>query len=295
MDSNLILLENRIQNIISKYLPEHSFKEVLNYSLFPAGKLFRSSLIIAFGKDTCHLNDDFYQYAAAVESHHTYTLIHDDLPCMDNDDFRRGRESSHKKFNEALATLAGDSLLNLSYELIANLKSRNSLNLLKTFSSLLGPKGLILGQVLDLEGAPKTFRDLLKIHSLKTSNLISASLLGANILSENKFDSKKVNALGYHMGIAFQLLDDLLEFKGTLSKREKEINPFIRFDKQVIFEQIKESNFEIHKLLNELKVFNTKEIIDTYFDKQNKELNSFKEIIIKELNILDIPIFRFGD
>ena len=148
----MLTLEEKIKHIIDKFLPEHNFKNIINYSLYPAGKLFRARLCLALAKDMQLEHEDCYFIAAAIEAHHTYTLIHDDLPSMDNDDYRRGRLSNHKKFNESSAILAGDALLSLSYEILTNLETTDSIkDVICYFSKMVGPRGLILGQVLDLE------------------------------------------------------------------------------------------------------------------------------------------------
>ena len=187
---NQALLEHGLQ-----CFPNHSFKEVYEWSLYPPGKLFRPLLALASHLDSCSElsleslthSDNIAYFCSAVEIHHTYTLIHDDLPAMDDDCERRGRPSSHIKFNEWKAILAGDGLLNASYQLLSKISHQELRNLLKVFSWALGPKGLIQGQVLDLSGEMKnSFQNIVHTHKLKTSRLIQVSLLGGHFLSPLK-------------------------------------------------------------------------------------------------------------
>ena len=287
-------LEEKIQFNIEKLLPNHKFKDVIEYSLYPAGKLFRSRLIEALSEDAGSLCEDTYTYCAAIEAHHTYTLIHDDLPCMDDDDFRRGKLSSHKKFTQADAVLAGDALVNLSYELISNIKNKaQAIKLVSLLSNLAGPRGLILGQVMDLDGQNKNFKDTILLHKLKTSNLIISSLVGANILANEKYDSLQITSLGEHMGIVFQLIDDLMDLCDDISDREKEVNPYVKFDSNIIFKELNTSIEKIFVVLNSNKLKCTKNVIDLYFDKMKKNLNNNQDQILKHIDILDIPLMGF--
>ena len=221
-----------------KSLP-NDFIEIFEYATFPTGKLFRSNLVWRFYCDLNKLNIDKIktsdhpnvQYlSSAVEIHHAYTLVHDDLPCMDDDDYRRNKPSTHKKYNEWKALLVGDGLLNLSYELLATIQHHEAPRLVSMMAKLCGPEGLILGQYLDLlqDNEKFNFQNILKIHELKTANLFITCLLGASILSncENK-KNESIRNIGKSIGIAFQLIDDLTELcEAQISSHEKEINPW---------------------------------------------------------------------
>lgn len=283
-------IEKNISLIISQYLPNDPFKDVIEYSLYPAGKLFRSKLIIALAEDLEYMHSDIYELCAAIECHHTYSLIHDDLPCMDDDDYRRGKLSSHKKYNEALATLAGDSLLNLSYEILSNIKSINTIEVLKSFSSLCGPKGLILGQVMDLRGHKNTLKDTLILHTLKTSNLIEAALNGLNILANSKIKITDVSLMAKHIGIVFQLIDDLLDLKDDTSLREKEVNPFVKFETKAVFFELNASLQKMNELFELYKLNNVKSVLNEYFDNMKNKLENQKSMLLKHIDFLDIPI-----
>ena len=217
----------------------NDFAEIYEYALFPTGKLFRANLVWRL---YCDLNNlDIYQIktpehpnlqylSSAVEVHHAYTLVHDDLPCMDDDDFRRNKPSTHKQYNEWKALLVGDGLLNLSYELLAKIQHSETPLLISMMAKLCGPEGLILGQYLDLlqDNEKFNFKNILKIHELKTANLFITCLNGASILSNNSHkNNESISNIGKSIGITFQLIDDLTELcENNISAHEKEINPW---------------------------------------------------------------------
>lgn len=282
-------IEKKLNSIISKYLPKDSFKDVIEYSLYPAGKLFRSKLAIAISKDANCYNESIDILCAAIECHHTYTLIHDDLPSMDNDDYRRGKLSSHKEYNEALAILAGDSLLNLSYELLSNIESPETLKAIKLISSLTGPKGLILGQVMDLRGSINSLEETITLHGLKTSNLIEAALSGSNILCHGHFDQLAIKSIAQDLGLSFQLIDDLLDLTKDISEREKDINPFIRFDQDLVFTKLNQSLSRMSVKIEENNLKNVKLIVDEYLSNTSKKIKFQEKEILLHLKKLDIP------
>jgi len=223
---------NRYRNLVEEWiqdritvpdLPEKTLVDAMRYSLMAGGKRLRpvQSLAVCdmLGGDT----EDVLPFACAIELIHTYSLIHDDLPCMDNDDFRRGKPTSHKVFGEAMAILAGDALLNTACEIMldAVIAERND-PLTKAAAARIimeatGASGMIAGQVIDLESenAPVSYKVLCRMHKLKTGALIRASVLSAARLC--KTDEKTWDALdryGRHIGLAFQIKDDLLDFEG---------------------------------------------------------------------------------
>ena len=157
----------------------------------------------------------------AVEAMHSYSLIHDDLPAMDDDDMRRGQASSHIAYGEATAILAGDALHSLAYEIVANdahLSIEQKVNIIKLLSDACGFNGMILGQQLDLESEGSDSGDINKIHALKTGRLISASL--ALPITNSKL-RMKLKTVGEDVGLAFQIMDDVLEVtasSGALGK-----------------------------------------------------------------------------
>lgn len=246
--------------------------EVYKYSLFPTGKLFRPLLVWAIERDFSG-NSDFSPHsnhallASCVEFHHAYSLLHDDLPSMDNDTLRRGKPCAHLAFNEWKALLAGDGLLNCSYQTLSKIKSTKIHEIFKLMGSLLGTKGLIQGQVLDLSGEmTRNFSSLLETHKLKTARLIQFSLLSSLIL----IDSKKQNfrdlyRLGHRMGIVFQLLDDLTELTDfNMSTHERSVNPWFNFKDQTLIELTAGLKI-IGQILNKHQLSNLKIVIGEYF------------------------------
>ncbi len=270
-------LESKLTKNLTTHLklitPKHWFSKVYHYSVLPPGKLFRPQLVHSIesdfqGKATFE-NDDHSFLASAIEIHHTYTLIHDDLPCMDDDDHRRNRPSAHKQFGEWQALLAGDGLLNGSYQLMARI---NSYPLLRYFSWCVGSIGLIQGQVLDLaEEMSDNFETLLETHKFKTARLIQASIVGSYILTKNPSMpiAKKLHRLGHHLGIVFQFLDDLSELTDEkISPHELNINPWIKFPKQS-YSTLCHGLKSVEKTLKDLRLKNTYLVTSKYFNKMN--------------------------
>lgn len=195
--------------------------------VFPAGKLFRPRLVYNLAMDIDgKLSRNHHYLMAALEFHHVYSLIHDDLPAMDDDDLRRGKLSLHKYASEGEAILVGDALINLSYEALSQIRHPFAIELISMFSKLMGPLGLIEGQYLDLYQENKNWDQLIHIHQLKTSYLIEFALLATTKVSQEspKIDLSK---LAKAIGLSFQLLDDKSELKDLSSKDEEKKNAFL--------------------------------------------------------------------
>ncbi len=282
-------LEKILLDSFNKNTYDNFFKEVYEYSLVPAGKLFRPKLVYAIASD---FNNDFSNdhqlLASLVEIHHTYTLMHDDLPSMDDDKTRRGRASSHIKFSEWQALLAGDGLLNTSYSLMAQMETNKLRELLKYVSWCLGPKGLILGQALDLSGEmTKSFSNTRLTHELKTARLIQASLVGSLILCRQDYQLSKYKSLhlfGKHLGLLFQFIDDLTELsEKELSDHESKVNPWPK-NNEKCFDQISHSLKYIRRYLSENKTPMLEEIVNEYLKKMKTSLEKSSDIIEGHLN-----------
>ncbi len=272
-------ISRELSHKLDELLPDHKFKEVINYSVFPTGKLFRPLLVYALAQDLGEINKNHTLFAVAIELHHTYTLIHDDLPAMDDDDYRRGRLSSHKKFSEWEAILAGDALINLSYEILAELPSLYLNKLLKYFSSFTGPQGLIFGQVLDLNDENKNLDEILRLHELKTARLIQLAFIGAAIINDKQEHLEKYKELGKAIGVNFQLLDDLCELTKDLGHHEKEINPFIHYPSEEILAIISNNNKRITNICQEHQLNTIREYIEAYLTEIKEKLeNNFEPI-----------------
>ena len=215
-----------IDRALDRYLPKTSTKpvtlhEAMRYSLFAGGKRLRPILCLA-AAEACRGNiDNALPLACAFECIHTYSLVHDDLPSMDNDDFRRGRPTCHKVFGDGIAVLAGDALLTIAFEIVSNAKPTPRYDisiLLREIAVAAGSKRLIAGQVADLEAEGKRVkRDQLRfIHENKTAAILKSSVrLGA--MSANA-DARRLSAItqfGKRLGLAFQVIDDILDVTQT--------------------------------------------------------------------------------
>ncbi len=193
----------------------------MKYSIFSGGKRFRSAIIINTGKIFNINYKKLISIAAAVECIHSYSLIHDDLPAMDNDDLRRGKLATHKKFNEFTAILAGNSLLTLAFEILSSknlkLSSKIKNELISTLSVYAGSSGLAGGQYYDItfENKKISKKKIIEIQKNKTGKLFAFCCESSGIIKQ--FDLKKRNKLknlGLDIGLLFQIADDLIDFKG---------------------------------------------------------------------------------
>ena len=201
-------------------------RRAMSYSLFPSGKRLRPILALCACRALGGRARDALPAAAAIEMIHTYSLIHDDLPALDNDDLRRGRPASHRVFGEALAILTGDALLTHAFEVMATFPTDTRLGDRKLRAMILlarsaGVNGMIGGQVLDLEieGRRYSFRTLRRIHRGKTGALISASVqIGGIVAGGTKSELSALRRYGDDIGLAFQIIDDILDREGS-SKR----------------------------------------------------------------------------
>lgn len=218
------LIEEKI-NIINDYM-EMTFSEIgstivepMRYSLFSSGKRLRPLIMLLLSEELGLETEKILPFCAAVEMIHTYSLIHDDMPCLDNDDLRRGKPTCHKVFGEANALLAGDALLNYAHEImLKNISTKEEIKASYVLSSHAGVNGMIGGQVMDIyaEEKPITIEELNYIHKNKTGKLLSACFVIPCILKG--FDTKKVDDFykaGMDYGISFQILDDILDVTST--------------------------------------------------------------------------------
>lgn len=202
--------------------------DAMRYSLLDSGKRLRAALVLEFAR-LCHASRaSASAFACAIEMVHAYSLIHDDLPCMDDDDLRRGKPSCHKAFGEANALLAGDGLLTMAFETAADaaLPSESIVYAVKTLSEAAGVFGMIGGQVIDLasEGKQICLETLNTLYELKTGALLRASAkLGCIAGGANTEMLDIANAYAKALGLAFQITDDILDVVGTAEKLGKPI------------------------------------------------------------------------
>jgi len=222
-----IFIKGQLENYSS--VPETIYKSI-NYSLFAGGKRLRPVMLLAAHEMLDGNLEESMALACGVEMIHTYSLIHDDLPAMDNDDYRRGIPTNHKVFGEGIAILAGDGLLNLGYEImLANAlkypdKIYQHIKAIHTIGEAAGIRGMVGGQVVDLEWEGKNADpDILKyIHEHKTAALIIASLMAGVILEDPpRSIHDAVYDYGRCLGLAFQITDDILDIVGDPDKLGK--------------------------------------------------------------------------
>ncbi|WP_257348017.1 polyprenyl synthetase family protein [Pseudalkalibacillus decolorationis] len=229
-DNFLEILQNSKQEIdealpakVESLETRTDLKEAMLYSILAGGKRLRPILFLmtieAFGKDSTQSID----VGCAIEMVHTYSLIHDDLPAMDNDDFRRGNLTNHKVYGEAMAILAGDALLTLAFQTIAQSSAVTSdliVELIGKLAVAAGPEGMVDGQAADIEAEGKTIalNDLEHIHRHKTGALLGYSIVaGAKIAGGSKEQIAQLTQFAHHLGLAFQIQDDILDVEGDES------------------------------------------------------------------------------
>jgi geranylgeranyl diphosphate synthase type II len=239
MDLKAYLKEEcaRVDAALDSYLPKetelpHSLHKAMRYSVFAGGKRVRPILMLAACQAVGGDTEVAIPAACAMEMIHTYSLIHDDLPAMDDDDFRRGNPTNHKVFGEAVAILAGDALLTEAFKLLSNpacaagVPAEARLAVIHLISSCAGSRGMVGGQVVDMESEGKSDIDLPTvqyIHTHKTGALIKAAVVAGALLGGA--DQEKLSAVtryGAAAGLAFQIADDILDIEGTTEELGKD-------------------------------------------------------------------------
>ncbi|WP_270738284.1 polyprenyl synthetase family protein [Streptococcus anginosus] len=216
-DEKLARIGQTIEEFYAQKVVSADLIEAILYSINAGGKRIRPLLLLELLEGLgLELTEAHFQVAAALEMIHTGSLIHDDLPAMDDDDYRRGRLTSHKKFGEAMAILAGDSLFLDSYALIAEaaLPSQIKVNLIAELSLAAGTFGMVGGQVLDMQGEGKdiSLAELQTIHANKTGKLLTYPFIAAGLIAEvGESQQEKLKVIGQLLGLAFQVRDDILD------------------------------------------------------------------------------------
>ncbi len=247
--------------------------DAMEYSLFTGGKRLRPIMTL---KCFLMFDDDLFKvlpFALAIEMIHTYSLIHDDLPCMDNDDFRRGKPTNHKVFGEAMAVLAGDGLLNLAFETMSDYIYKNSktedsyrrnIRAMKEIGAYSGTNGMIGGQIMDLMSSFNNMDEekLFYMYRSKTAALIQASIVSGAIIGGAETDEiKALRDFGLYLGLAYQIQDDLLD-----ELQDEYINKFT----YLRFHSIEEAENKVLELSN-----NAINALDTL---KNRDTSFFKEL-----------------
>ncbi len=250
----------------------------MKYGVISGGKKIRSTIIFDAGKIFKIKEKKLIHISAAVECIHSYSLIHDDLPCMDNDSVRRGKPSTHKKFGEATAVLAGNSLLTLAFEIISDKKNLLSLSqkneIIRLLANCSGHTGIAGGQELDLkfENKRKKLSQIIEMQKNKTGKLFNFCLQTTTIIA-NRSEKEKIifGKIGEEIGILFQLADDLLDLKsskklmGKLTKKDKKKGKYTLISLMGYEKTLKYANKLKRKILLKLKKHgkNAKDLIDT--------------------------------
>ncbi|WP_432665212.1 polyprenyl synthetase family protein [Wukongibacter baidiensis] len=243
--SELLQRKNEVEDALYKYFQDKTgFQktviESMEYSIRAGGKRLRPILLLEVCKLVGGTSDDAMPFACAMEMIHTYSLIHDDLPAMDNDDYRRGKPTNHKVYGDGIAILAGDGLLNMAFEtmlekVISDPKAmERGMKAMHSIASASGVKGMIGGQVVDLESEGKRIEKetLDFIHLTKTSALIEASIMaGAMIGGATENQCEALQTYGRGIGLAFQIIDDILDVVGDEAKLGKKVGSDIDNEK----------------------------------------------------------------
>lgn len=273
----LIDRKNTVDQALDAFLPAEEkspsvIHKAMRYSVFSGGKRLRPIMTLATAELLGKEIETVLNVACGIELIHTFSLIHDDLPCIDNDDFRRGKPSNHKVFGEAIALLAGDALLVSGFELIVKnaevkgIKKQSILKVIKEIAYYIGTENMLGGQVEDISlGKENIARDdLYNMYMKKTAALICASIRAGAILSgANLRQLKALTRYGENIGLAFQIADDLLDIMQDQREMKKPTYP-----NQY---GIKESRIEAERVIkeakNSLKIFNHKaEVLNNFAD-----------------------------
>ena len=271
-----ILTEARflvLERIATLIKPESTVSDSMLYTSTAESKMIRSALLIAASKENTALTkSSAINLATSIELLHSYSLIHDDLPSMDNDNIRRGKDSNHIKYGEAIAILSGDALQTLAFEVITNdhdLESNLKVSAISLLTDACGHKGMVLGQELDITADPiHTDEEFIrKMHYLKTGKLIEVSLV-LGFLGWERFSKNKdlIYKLGRSIGVGFQIVDDFLDEFGDQNEIGKPIGSDLKNKKINILSILNEE--ECSKLISENHTESLK-IAKKIFDKEN--------------------------
>ncbi|MDN4493347.1 polyprenyl synthetase family protein [Ureibacillus aquaedulcis] len=221
IDDNLSKIEAELYDLVERIKAPETLKESMLYSLKAGGKRIRPLFVVAVCDLFHNKQHEALTVGAAVEMIHTYSLIHDDLPSMDNDDMRRGKPTNHVVFGEALATLAGDALNTLSFGVLARLENvdpHKKVELINMLSIASGSEGMVGGQVLDIDGESRRLNlpELEHVHINKTGAILRFSIESGAVLSDaSKEEREALVEYAHHIGLAFQIQDDILDIVGT--------------------------------------------------------------------------------
>ena len=273
-----------VDKFIKKYFKNQKYSElipVMKYGTLFGGKKIRSTIILNTSKIFNINLNKIINVCAAVECIHSYSLIHDDLPCMDNDRLRRGKPSTHIKFGESTAILAGNSLLTLAFEMIAdkkfNLDSKVKLNLIRKLSECAGHVGIAGGQFLDLDYEKKkiNFKKIISMQRKKTGKLFEFCCLAPAIVAkQNVKIQKEMSTVGEELGLLFQITDDFLDIKGNKKSAGKPVNKDKKKGKSTL-----------------IKLFGYEKTLEFALDRKKTIINKLKKYGKKSNKLIEVSNF----
>ncbi len=281
MEKKLKKLSKRVNFYLKSYLSKLNSKELIapmKYGLFPGGKKIRSKIIFDVGKIFNVKKNNLLLLAASVEAIHAYSLIHDDLPCMDDDKLRRGKASTHIKFGESTAILAGNSLLTTAFEILSdkNFKVEDKIKsrLINFLSRCSGQTGIAGGQFLDLSYEKKkvSLQKILSMELKKTGKLFEFCCVAPLLIKKNKKDLNNFSQIGKDIGLLFQIIDDLIDFKGKTKLAGKKTKKDIKKGKATIISLLGYENAVKYAIKLKQNIF-------IKLNSQNLKANDLRETI----------------
>ena len=285
MERKLKKISKRVNIYLNSYLSKFNSSELvppMKYGLFPGGKKIRSKIIFDVGSMFNLKKENLTILASSVEAIHAYSLIHDDLPCMDDDNLRRGKPSAHVKFGESTAILAGNSLLTTAFEILSdkNFKVEDKIksNLINLLSRCSGQTGIAGGQYLDLSYEKKkvSLKKILNMELKKTGKLFEFCCVAPLLIKKNKKNLKAFSKIGKDIGLLFQIVDDLIDFKGKTKLVGKKTRKDNKKGKATIISLLGYENAV--KYANKLKQ-NVNKNLQTYNNKSNDLIETINFIM----------------
>ena len=286
MQKKLNKIIYKTNNYLYRYFSKQKNTQLINpmiYGLLPGGKKVRSKILFDVGSIFKVDKKIILQVAAAVECIHAYSLIHDDLPCMDNDNIRRGKLTTHKKFSESTAILAGNSLLTIAFQILSdkrfNLNEKKKIKLINLLSESSGHTGIAGGQFLDLsyEKIKKNKKQIIEMQIKKTGRLFSFCCVAPIIISGKTKFINKFNKIGNEIGLLFQIADDLIDLRGKSSTVGKKTKKDLKMGKATLISLLGTDNTIKYADNLKLKIFRSLKIF-------GKKGDDFKETINYILN-----------
>ena len=251
MEKKLNKIAKDTNSFLLKFLSKQKKTDLIRpmkYGLLPGGKKIRTKLIVDVGKIFQIKYKKLIQVGAAVECIHAYSLIHDDLPCMDNDLLRRGKPSTHKKFGESTAILAGNSLLTIAFEILSqtsfHIDCKSKINLIKLMSECSGHTGIAGGQYSDLnfEGKKVPLSKVVKMQIKKTGKLFSFCCMAPLIIGKKNKYLKNFDMIGADIGLLFQIADDLIDYRGNSKEAGKKTRKDLKKGKATLISLLGHQN-----------------------------------------------------